>query len=251
MSLSNNPISNDHVNIFFIEHAKAELFAQSNERELEKVLVGDLDAPLNDKGFAQAEKVANQLVRLGLVFQRILSSDLSRAAQTAAPLEKLTNIKATQHPELRETNKGDLQGKTRSQYIQLQSYKEYKALEKEEKKQFFYPMGLNAESKADAAYKMIPLLNCIRSDASLKGKCVAIFTHGNPLKVAYTLSVNSGSMEDPNKLNETLTNFPKLDDPKPCEVILYQGNATEFNCLGELDLDAPMIQLKPYPRLKV
>ena len=247
--MSFNPISKNYVNIFFIEHAEAEPINTSNVKG-EKVLLGDIDAPLNEEGRFQAETLAYQLMRLGIVFERILSSDLLRAAQTAAPVAEQMNIPVTKHPELRETSKGELQGKTQEQYTQLQSYKDYKALENDTRKQFFSPMGENGESKADAARKMIPLLNSIRSQVSLKGKCVAIFTHGNPLKVVYTLSLNPGSMDISKDFEKTVTDFPKLEDPKPCQVVLYHADDTEFYCMGELNEDADKIQLRSYPRLK-
>lgn len=94
------------------------------------------------------------------------------------------------------------------------------------------------------------MLNSIRPREDLKGKCVAIFTHGDPMKVAYTLSVNPGSMDNPSRLKDTLKKFPKVDDPKPCQVVLYHANDMDFNCAGELDLDADDIQLKTYSSVK-
>lgn len=145
------PISSKDVNFFFIAHAEAK-FILANKTE--KTLLGDIDTDLSQTGQEQAETLAYQLMRLGIVFEKIYSSDLSRAKQTAAPIATQLNKKVITNAAFRETNKGDLQGKTRSEYTQLNSYKAYQALEKEPHEQFFYPMGLNGESKADAARKM-------------------------------------------------------------------------------------------------
>jgi len=70
---------------------------------------GSTDIPLNDVGIFQAERAARLLAALAPT--AIVSSDLSRATQTAAPLARLTGLTIATDPDLRETNGGDWEGR--------------------------------------------------------------------------------------------------------------------------------------------
>ena len=62
--------------IYIIRHGETAL----NSRH---VLQGRSDFPLNDRGIAQAEAAARRLAELGVRFDRVFSSPLRRAVQTA------------------------------------------------------------------------------------------------------------------------------------------------------------------------
>ena len=64
--------------------------------------------PLSPRGIAQAERLARRLGREGIA--RILSSDLARAAMTAARLRQVTGAPVQFDPLLQERNFGDLRG---------------------------------------------------------------------------------------------------------------------------------------------
>ena len=66
---------------------------------------GITDVPLNDNGIAQAKACANALKDVH--FDRILSSDLSRALVTAEMIRGNRNIDITTDPRLREIDFGD------------------------------------------------------------------------------------------------------------------------------------------------
>ena len=66
---------------------------------------GITDVPLNDNGIAQAKACANALKNVH--FDRILSSDLSRALVTAETIRGNRNIEITTDPRLREIDFGD------------------------------------------------------------------------------------------------------------------------------------------------
>ena len=76
---------------------------------------GHSDIPLNRVGEYQANHAANILA--GMNPNRIISSDLIRAQQTAAPLLELTKIKLEIDSKLRETNGGNWEGKTGSENL--------------------------------------------------------------------------------------------------------------------------------------
>jgi broad specificity phosphatase PhoE len=71
---------------------------------------GHLDVPLNARGIEQARRVAAELAGSGA--ELVLSSDLSRAAQTAAIVAERLGVPLGLDAALRERNLGALQGKT-------------------------------------------------------------------------------------------------------------------------------------------
>jgi broad specificity phosphatase PhoE len=74
---------------------------------------GQSDVALDDVGMAQARSSARILAALRPA--AIVSSDLSRAADTAAELGKVTGLPVTMDPGLRETYLGSWQGLTRAE----------------------------------------------------------------------------------------------------------------------------------------
>ena len=76
----------------------------------ERRFQGQSDIPLDGTGQAQAERAARLLAALRP--DMIVSSDLSRAAQTAAPLGRLTGLEVTLDKDLRERHGGRWEGLT-------------------------------------------------------------------------------------------------------------------------------------------
>jgi glucosyl-3-phosphoglycerate phosphatase len=76
----------------------------------ERRFQGQSDIPLDETGQAQAERAARLLAALHP--DLIVSSDLSRAAQTAAPLARLTGLEVTLDKDLRERSGGVWEGLT-------------------------------------------------------------------------------------------------------------------------------------------
>jgi broad specificity phosphatase PhoE len=74
---------------------------------------GHLDAPLNAAGLAQAEALAAHVASLAV--DVLYSSDLSRARQTAAAMERTTGLTAVVDADLREVDVGELAGWNREQ----------------------------------------------------------------------------------------------------------------------------------------
>jgi broad specificity phosphatase PhoE len=66
------------------------------------------DNPLSPRGVVQAERLATRLEGEGIA--AILSSDFSRAAQTAERLARVTGLPVRHDPLLQERNFGDLRG---------------------------------------------------------------------------------------------------------------------------------------------
>jgi glucosyl-3-phosphoglycerate phosphatase len=76
----------------------------------ERRFQGQSDIPLDETGLAQAERAARLLA--GLRPDLIVSSDLSRAASTAAPLARLTGLEVILDKDLRERHGGCWEGLT-------------------------------------------------------------------------------------------------------------------------------------------
>jgi probable phosphoglycerate mutase len=76
----------------------------------ERRFQGQSDIALDETGQAQAERAARLLAALRP--DLIVSSDLSRAAQTAAPLSRLTGLAVTLDKDLRERSGGCWEGLT-------------------------------------------------------------------------------------------------------------------------------------------
>lgn len=77
---------------------------------VERRMQGQTDVPLDEVGVAQARAAAVQLAALRPA--AIVSSDLKRAAQTAAELARLTGLEVTYDPDLREIDVGSWAGMT-------------------------------------------------------------------------------------------------------------------------------------------
>ena len=77
------------------------------------MLQGQLDTPLDDVGREQARAVAS--VFAGTTLHRLVSSDLSRAADTAAAVSEATGTPVVHDPRLREAHLGTWQGLTGEQ----------------------------------------------------------------------------------------------------------------------------------------
>jgi probable phosphoglycerate mutase len=75
---------------------------------------GHLDSPLTQTGIEQAHALAGSLLGRGI--EVIYSSDLGRAAQTAAIIGAKLGLSATIDRRLRERHLGLMQGKTRSEF---------------------------------------------------------------------------------------------------------------------------------------
>jgi glucosyl-3-phosphoglycerate phosphatase len=76
----------------------------------ERRFQGQSDSPLDETGLAQAERAARLLAALRP--DLIVSSDLSRAVSTAAPLARLTGLEVILDKDLRERSGGSWEGLT-------------------------------------------------------------------------------------------------------------------------------------------
>lgn len=133
---------------------------------------GHLPVPLNPLGHRQAHALAARLASYAPRIGRIISSDLSRAAQTAEPLAKALELTVNFDPAWRERFLGDLQGHT------LGERRTWTLASSEET-----PPG--AETLDGFESRIRAALLALESPPG--GAPIAVVTHGGPCRVALRL----------------------------------------------------------------
>jgi broad specificity phosphatase PhoE len=133
---------------------------------------GHSDIPLNKVGQYQASEAAKVLAALRP--DRIISSDLIRAQETAAPLAALTDIKIEINPNLRETDGGLWEGKLAS---------ENRATHGELFANWYEggdePAGVTGERRSDVAKRAVAVIE--KETANFSGTIVFV-THGGTVR---------------------------------------------------------------------
>ncbi len=137
---------------------------------------GQLDIPLNDNGRRQAEQLAERLA--GEDLDALYSSDLSRAAETAAAVARRTGLPVVHAPGLRERGFGHLEGFT---WRQIEQQHPEAALRWRRRDPGFGPGG--GEVLADFYAR------CVATAAELAarhaGQGIALVSHGGVLDCLY------------------------------------------------------------------
>jgi broad specificity phosphatase PhoE len=88
--------------LYLVRHAESEANAAGR-------FAGQLDSPLTARGREQAEAVADFLARVRL--DRVISSDLSRARDTATAIARRQGLEVETMRDLREIDVGDAEGR--------------------------------------------------------------------------------------------------------------------------------------------
>ena len=144
----------------------------------EKRIQGQIDVPLNAKGIAQASAVAYQLK--AEIFDGIVSSDLSRAKQTAEP-NKSACTQLTLEPLIRERHLGVLEGL----FVSDAKEKNEKDLRAFQERSFTHtPPG--AESMEEFVSRVKKSLTLIHK--KFKKGPVLLITHGGVIDILWRLA---------------------------------------------------------------
>ena len=142
----------------------------------EQRIQGHLDVPLNDTGRWQAQRLGQALLGAGV--QAIYSSDLSRAADTAAPLALATGLPAHADVLLRERHFGEWQG---SRYPEIEERWPQATLAWRRREPDFGPPG--GETLADFYARSVAVYTALCQRHP--GQVVAVFAHGGLLDCLY------------------------------------------------------------------
>ena len=134
--------------------------------------MGHNDVPLNERGHRQADALARRLANWSI--DAIYSSDLRRAAETAAYLARTLRLEPIHDRSLRERNGGMFQGLTNEQIL-----KTHPSALTEMRFEGAAPPG--GESNLDLFQRAVPAFESIVSRHP--GKRIALFTHGGVLRL--------------------------------------------------------------------
>ncbi len=141
---------------------------------------GQTDVPLDDVGVGQAQRTAEALYQqLVGTDVTILSSDLSRAAQTARALATKLHVEVGLDPRLREVSAGDWEGLTRDEIVQ-QWADDYAAWRHGDAD--LRLGGGNGETRAEAADRCATAV--IEAEKTMEGGTLVCVSHGGALRGA-------------------------------------------------------------------
>ena len=146
--------------IYFVRHGETDY-------NLEGIVQGQLDIPLNENGIHQANEIKNKLKDLDIDI--IFSSPLLRAKQTAEIINENLNVKIKYDERLKEFFAGNMQG------TKIKDWSE------EDKENFkIYPENYGAESNIDFYNRCVNVFKEIS-----KYKNVLIVSHGGVYRNLY------------------------------------------------------------------
>jgi len=151
---------------------------------VEKKTQGHADIPLNEKGRKQAKSLSSNISKLGV--EKIVSSDLLRAKETAEILNKVFGVSLVFDKRLREINYGDLEGIPRDTL-------------KPEMWDIFNktPEKLNAEPFVDVFTRIKTFFD----ELSDTNENILVVTHGGPLRM---IMYYANNRENFNKKEHTI-----------------------------------------------
>lgn len=136
---------------------------------------GQLDTELSEEGVAQAERVAAHVGRRERDIRRIVSSDLSRAAQTADVVGRVLGVDVERDSRLRETFLGQWQGRTHGEIDA--EYPGQRATWRHDAT--WAPPG--GENRVEVAARMRAVVDELLDDDSWPGSTVLLVAHGGAI----------------------------------------------------------------------
>lgn len=145
-----------------------------SEYNKEQRWTGQLDIPLDEVGFRQADCTA-QYVLENYSVDRVYSSDLCRAVATAEPIAKALNLSVETNEKLREICAGEWQGKTFAEVAEIykNDYETYRATPST-------GHCTGGESLGDVQLRALEIVQEIAEEND--GKTVCIATHGGVIR---------------------------------------------------------------------
>lgn len=181
----------------------------------EKFFAGQTDIPLTEKGLAQAERTGTYLS--GRKIDRIYSSDLMRAMQTAEPTARLQGLAVIPEPGLREIFAGEWE---HMPYDEIpKRYPQSRAVWREHVG-LAHPEG--GESVADVAARVRATVERLVQENA--GACIALFTHALPIRAmgCYWQGIPIAEME----------RLPWSTNAAVSEAIYEADGTVRFLCYG-------------------
>ena len=159
--------------LYFMRHAES-------EANLADILASQIDFPLTNKGMADAEEIAQEF-KLQHNIDRIISSPLIRAKQTAIAFEKVFNLNAETDERVIEQDLGVYAGKTYAELENEPNYCHDRALRWQ-----WQPDG-NGESYAMIEQRLQPFFDMLFTS---NDNHILILTHAVTLRMVKSILQN-------------------------------------------------------------
>jgi probable phosphoglycerate mutase len=168
---------NNTVRLFLVRHGQT-------ADNIQMRYIGISDEPLTEKGMEQAQQVADAMAQLKIGF--VVSSPLSRAADTAARIQKACGVELRLDPRLAEGSFGSWEGLTRSEVLRLGG-SDSEALARWESEASNAPPG--GESFVSVQKRTVEAAEQLKDEFA--GSSVVLVSHVGPIKalLAYVLDL--------------------------------------------------------------
>ena len=185
-------------------------FARHGETDwnVAKRIQGSTDTPLNEKGYAQAKKLAENLSVQQVKLYKIFSSNQKRAYETAKVVGDYYHIPVEKKSGLEEINFGTWEGHTWEEVeeqfpTQFQEWHDHRR----------YTKAPQGESYQDVLVRVVHALDCIIGETKTYGtqeKNILILSHGSVLTILSALQKDIPF--------ETMTSVIKIENAKVIEL---------------------------------
>ncbi len=162
-------------NVYLIRHGESEYNAK-------KIIQGHIDTNLSPKGFVQARLVGEYLQKFNI--QKIISSDLRRAYQTATVIGDILDIQPEIDERIREMHFGEWEGRTYEHIYQnnLQDFQNW----------LKNPVACPLPSQEDVE-EFIKRLNSFLKDLkNMEEENIAVVAHGGSIQGIICLECDLG-----------------------------------------------------------
>lgn len=166
------------------------------EWNTKKLLQGQTDSPLTDKGIAQAQQLGEEFK--DIVFDAAFSSDLLRAKRTAEIVTLERELVVNTHELLRERSFGTYEGKSPDTFVQENRalIKQFVSLSREEQTTFKYNDDI--ENNEELITRMITFLREVA--VAYPDKTILVVSHGGIMKA---LLIHLGSVSATDEMTNT------------------------------------------------
>jgi broad specificity phosphatase PhoE len=179
---------------------------------------GHADIPLNDVGRAQARRLGARLLREGVRFEAIYSSDLQRSWETAAIVGEALGIPPRPLPALREIDVGAWSGLTGPE-VKARDAELLARLESGED----LPRGGTGERFADLYNRIVPAIE--RLGAEHPRGTVGLFTHGGNVRALLLYAARENHEAPVRKLHVGNTSL---------SVLVHESHAWELRVINDM-----------------
>ncbi len=158
----------NYCTIYLVRHGRTDW----NDK---KLIQGHLDIPLNSSGQASARELAQELKKIK--FDKVYSSDLLRAKQTAEiiALEHQLEVEATKA--LRERCFGNIEGKSHDEFKKIDPILD--SLDDKTIYSYKFSNNIEMENDEEVMNRFIPFLREIA--VGNPGKTILVTTHAGPM----------------------------------------------------------------------